>query len=86
MYISGALKCAPLRQQCHKKSKIEAQILLVSKMDNTNNQNTPTGIVYLLIKCPCCEALLKIGLTNGRVIVLENKIQLNGCHQDRKQT
>jgi hypothetical protein len=57
-------------------------------MDNNqnNNQNTPTGIVYLLIKCPCCEALLKIGLTNGRVIVLENKIPLNGCHQDRKQT
>jgi hypothetical protein len=75
--------CAIATTMSHK-SKIEAQILFTSKMDN--NQNTSTGVVYLLIKCPCCEALLKIGLTNGRVIVLENKIQLNGCHQDRKQT
>jgi hypothetical protein len=48
--------------------------------NQNNNQSTPTGVVYLLIKCPCCEALIKIGLTNARVIVLEN-----GCHQDLKQ-
>jgi hypothetical protein len=55
-------------------------------MDKTNNQNTPTGVAYLLIKCPCCEALLKIGLTNGKVDVLENNVLSNGCQQDRKQT